>query len=184
MYEADHSRQWLDAAAKALSYLAKSRAGISTVPPDHWALIATAKLLPYCEKAACPTSRRQLIQHAIQICNSILREQITSPFRSRLDGAFDTDGRTAPAATRLEGLLAALEFLPKEYNELREKIETATAKGIAFLLRAQIKSGPYVGGMPGAEVSADEEASTIRIDYVQHALCAWLRYRELLQKRG
>jgi hypothetical protein len=38
--------------------------------------------------------------------------------------------------------------------------------------------------MPGAEVSADEEASTIRIDYVQHALCAWLRYRELLQKRG
>jgi hypothetical protein len=182
LYEADHSQLWLDAAAKALSYLAKSRAALSTVPADHWALIATAKLLPYCEQTACSISREELIQHAIQICNSILREQIASPNHPILDGAFDITGRTAPAATRLEGLLAALEFLPRESGELRTQIETAASRGIAFLLRAQIASGPYAGGMPGALGDGAKDSSAIRIDYVQHALCAWLRYQQLFQK--
>jgi len=182
LYETDHSRDWLDAAAKTLSYLAKSRSGHSTVPADHWALIATAKLLPYCEQMACPASRKELVQHAVQICNSILREQITNPVLPLLDGAFDATGRTAPAATRLEGLLAALEFLPKELGGLRMQIEGATARGISFLLRAQITSGPYAGGVPGALSAGAKDASTIRIDYVQHALCAWLRYRELFQR--
>ena len=181
LYEADHSRQWLAAAAKALSYLAKSRAGLSTVPADHWALIATAKLLPYCEQNVCPTSHKELVQHAIQICNSILREQITNPVPPSLDGAFDPTGRTAPAATRLEGLLAALEFLPRESGDLRGQIETAAGRGIPFLLRAQITSGPYAGGMPGALGDGAKDASEIRVDYVQHALCAWLRYQQLFK---
>jgi poly-gamma-glutamate capsule biosynthesis protein CapA/YwtB (metallophosphatase superfamily) len=182
LYEADHSQLWLDAAAKALSYLAKNRAALSTVPADHWALIATAKLLPYCEQTACPVSREELLQHAIQVCSSILREQIVNPTHPVLDGAFDPTGRTAPAATRLEGLLAALEFLPRESGELRTQIETATTRGVAFLLRAQIASGPYAGGVPGAIAAGAKDSSALRIDYVQHALCAWLRYQQLFQK--
>jgi hypothetical protein len=181
LYEVDRSPQWLDAAAKALSYLAKIRVGLSTVPADHWALIATAKLLPDCDQTACPVSRKELVQHAIQVCDSILREQITNPTASPLDGAFDATGRTAPAATRLEGLLAAMEFLPKGSGELRDRIETASDRGVAFLLRAQIKSAPYLGGMPGALANRTESGSMVRIDYVQHALCAWLMYRQLLQ---
>jgi len=184
LYEADHSPRWLDAAAKALSYLAKSRAGLSTVPADHWALIATAKLLPDCEQSACPASRKELVRHAIQVSNSILHEQITNTALPSLDGAFDAGGRTAPAATRLEGLLAALEFLPKESDELRSQIETATGRGVEFLLRAQIISGPYSGGIPGAVGEGAKSASTVRIDYVQHALCAWLLYQQLLQADG
>jgi RHS repeat-associated protein len=114
LYEADHSREWLMAAGKALSFLAKNRAGRSIVPADHWALIATAKLIPYCDQSSCPgASREELIQHAIQVCNSILREQFRGSAAVGIAGAFDPDGRTAPAAARLEGLLAALEFLPK-----------------------------------------------------------------------
>src|SRR5208282_6677611 len=37
LYEADHAREWLVAAGKALSFLAKCRAGLSTVPADHGA---------------------------------------------------------------------------------------------------------------------------------------------------
>jgi hypothetical protein len=180
LYEADRNRQWLNAAARGLSYLAKSRAGLSTVPADHWALIATAKLLPYCEKIACPVSREELVRHAIQVCDSILREQIANPARLVLDGAFDPYGRTAPAATRLEGLLAALEFLPEEQAALRRQIETASARGVLFLLRAQITSGPYAGGVPGAVIAGGKDASVIRVDYVQHALCALLRYQTLI----
>jgi hypothetical protein len=182
LYETDHSIQWLYAAAHSLAYLAKSRAGLSVVPADHWALIATAKLLPYCEQAGCPASRRELLRHAIQICGSILHKQITDPANPQLVGAFDPVGRITPAATRLEGLLAALEFLPQDSSKLRSLIEAAINRGIAFLLRAQITTGPYAGGMPGAIVQGAKGESTIRIDYVQHTLCAWLRYQKLFQQ--
>ncbi len=185
LYEADHSREWFIAAGKALSFLAKSRATLSTVPADHWALVATAKLLPYCGQNSCPgASREELIQHAIQICNSILREQFRGSAAAGVAGAFDPNGRTAPAATRLEGLLAALEFLPKDEprtDDLRKKIEAATGRGIGFLLRMEIGSGTYSGGMPGAFATRVLDSSEVRIDYVQHSLCAWLRYRNLLQ---
>jgi hypothetical protein len=179
LYEADHSLEWLESAGKALSYLAKSRVGLSTVPADHWALIATAKLLPYCDQGGCGVSREELMQHAIQVSKSILRDQFKGSAAIGLDGAFDPVGRTAPSATRLEGLLAALEFLPK--SDLRDKIEAATGRGIAFLLRAQVVSGTQAGGMPGAIISRALDSSEVRIDYVQHALCAWLRYRECPQ---
>lgn len=181
LYETDHSIQWLYAAARSLAFLARSRADLPSVPADHWSLIATARLLPYCRQAGCPASRKELLRHAIQICASILREQITNPSLPALDGAFDADGRTAPAATRLEGLLAAMEFLPKDSGKLRALIETAIERGISFLLRAQITSGPYAGSMPGALSAGAKDASTIRIDYVQHALCAWLRYQKLFK---
>jgi len=180
LYEADHAREWLMAAGKALSYLAKSRAGLTTVPADHWALIAAAKLLPYCEDGGCSASREELVRHAVQICESILRDQFKGSAGAALDGAFDPEGRTAPAATRLEGLLATLEFLPK--GELRDRIKIATDRGIAFLLRAQVATGPDAGGMPGAIVTRDLDSGEIRIDFVQHALCAWLRYQKQIQK--
>jgi len=141
LYETDHSRQWLVFAGKALSYLAKSRAGAQQLPADHWVLIATAKFLPYYAQSGCPASRAELLTHAAHICRSILREQGTSP-DARLDGGFDRAGRTTPTATRLEGLLAALEFLPDDPSGLRSQIEAAVNRGIAFLLRAQIPSWP------------------------------------------
>jgi Domain of Unknown Function with PDB structure (DUF3857)/Transglutaminase-like superfamily len=175
LYEADHSREWLMAAGKGLSYLAKSRAGLATVPADHWALIATAKLLPYCEDRGCGVSQEELVRHAVQVCESILRDQFKGSAAVALDGAFDSTGGTAAAATRLEGLLAALEFVPK--GELRDRIEAASGRGIAFLLRAQVVSGREEGGMPGSTLTRVLDSAQIRIDYVQHALCAWLRYQ-------
>jgi hypothetical protein len=181
LYEADHSKAWLEAAAKGLDYLAQKRAGRSTVPADHWALIATARLFPYLDRVA-GASRERLTQHAVQVCNSILRDQFRGGARAGLDGAFDPDGRIAPTATRLEGLISAAEFLPE--GPLRERIAEAAGRGIAFLLREQIKEGPATGGLPGAVVKSAADASKVRVDYVQHSLCAWLRYRQLYLSRG
>jgi hypothetical protein len=180
LFEVDHDPQWLDGAGRSLSFLARSRAGVPEVPPDHWALIATARFLPYCRQEACPVSRAELIDHAARVADRFLRDQVRNPADARLDGAFDAAGRTTPTAIRLEGLLAALEFLPDDATGRRAKIKAAVERGVAFLLRAQIKSGPYAGGMPGAVLSrSDPRASDIRIDYVQHALSAWLRYQEM-----
>jgi len=188
LYELDHRRGWLDAAGKALSFLARSRTRlrIAEMPPDHWALIATARFLPYCRQGDCAASRTELVEHAAHICDRFLREQIGDAADTRLIGGFDAGGRTAPSATRLEGLLAALEFLPDDATGRRGDIEGAVEQGIAFLLRSQITTGPYAGGMPGTVsgvgsimFQADPRASDIRIDYVQHALSAWLRYQAM-----
>ena len=106
-----------------------------------------------------------------------MHEQFRGGSASGLDGAFDPGGRTTPAATRLEGLLAALEFLPNA--DVRHKVEEATARGIAFLLRAQITDGSFAGAITGSVRTSAFDSAAIRIDFVQHALCAWLRYRGL-----
>ncbi len=180
LYEIDRSKIWLDAAAKALVYLARRSANETTAPPDHWAMIATSKLFTICnrEHIACPVSRLELIRYAEQVSESLLAEQQEdSGVSPLLVGSFGPSGRTAPTATRLEGLLAAMEFLPN--GPLRRRIKPAVTLGVNFLLRAQVVTQPYIGGMPRSVLESEPGATEIRIDYVQHALCAWLRYQEM-----
>ena len=86
----------------------------------------------------------------------------------------------------IEGLQAALTFLPTDHP-IVPHIRAAIDRGIDFLVRAQVKEGPYVGGLPQAisrlpddgssEVRAfNAQATEIRIDYVQHSLSALLQY--------
>ena len=189
LYELDHSSGWLTAAGKALAFLARSDGG-GNIAPDHWDVIATAAFLPHYDQSSCAASRKQLIEHAERICERFLSEQITSGSDAAVISGFDPGGRTTPAATRLEALLAALEFLPPEANALRGRIEIAVKRGVTFLLNAQITSGPYAGGMPATAIKpksvvfrADPKSSEIRIDYVQHALSAWLRYESIFGKK-
>jgi len=177
LYELDHDRIWLNAAAKALSFLAKGRASQSDVALDHWALIATARLLPYYAQSASPATRDELIKHATQICRAMMKDQVRGPTHPELDGSYGQMGQISPTATRLEGLLAALEFLPP--GELRAQIKETVDHGIAFLLRVQVMNGEYAGGMPGAVVPDPFGGLDVRIDFVQHSLCAWLRYKAM-----
>jgi hypothetical protein len=177
VYEADHSEKWLYAAIKALSYLALKREGVSSVPPDQWALIATAKLFKICQHASCPLPRDRLVKHAIQICQSMIQRMVNEPVDRELDGAVDFSGRTTPVSTQMEGMLAALEFLPQ--GSLKSEILLTSRRSIGFLLKAQIVSGPYAGGMPGAVIENTPSAFDVRIDYVQHAASAWIRYMQI-----
>jgi hypothetical protein len=154
LYQTDHSRKWLVAAAKALSYLARSRAGKDNVPPDHWAMIATAAIMLYADQIADVISYQELEAHAIQVC------------RSLLDGLEDQQA-TGSVATRLEGLLAAAEFLG--LGE-RDKIDAAVSQQLPRLIQSQIASGEYVGAVP----NRFKDSTMIRIDLTQHTLCAWL----------
>jgi hypothetical protein len=180
LYESDGSEKWLDGCEAALSFLAKSRAGAKDIPADHWALIATAKLFSLRDQSRISPFRERLLAHAVQICESILADQIEGAAQEEFNGGFNSDGRTTPTSTRLEGLLAALEFLPPEQRELRSRIEGAVRRGIRFLLKSQIRTGRYAGGVPEAIPRAGASSPPeIRIDYVQHFLCALIRYRKL-----
>lgn len=186
LYELDPDRAWFDAAGRALDYLARTRAGKSEVPADHWALLATAKLLALDEGRIAEAERARLFAHAAQICRVILDQQLADRTYGDLHGGFATDGRVTPTATRLEGLLAARSFLPSN-SLLAGEIDAAVLRGIAFLLRAQITEGYLAGGFPRAiaplpeaarkAASFNRRATEVRIDYVQHALSALIQYR-------
>ena len=190
LYEMDASDEWLNSAYRALAFLAESRKGSVDVPADHWALLATAKLLSLDVHPSVPVSRALLINHTEQICSAMLKEQVVGSRRSCLNGGFTLDGRTTPAATRLEGLLAARLILSKKLPVYPD-IDEAIQRGISFLRNAQIKDEPYAGGIPCAVdrlkgwpwriKNFNERSTEIRIDYVQHALSAMLEYQRIMQ---
>lgn len=130
---------------------------------------------------ADPQRRALLLGHVAQLTETLLSEQIRDPARPWLDGAFDAGGRTGVAATRLEGLLAALAVLPDRQRALRARAEAALDRGMAWLLGAQVETGPYAGAMPRAVCPpppgvCPRRAGEVRIDTVQHALSAVLGY--------
>jgi putative cell wall-binding protein len=172
LYELDPQPVWIQSATKALTYLAASRVNDSDPPPDHWALIATERLLRLSPRAGAQVQvpRQSLLDHVVQVCDAILDDQIRSSSDPRVIGAFSSDGRTTPAATRLEGLQAALATLPSEHP-LRPRLRAGIDASMAFLLPTQIAEGRYAGAFPAAV-----DATEIRIDYVQHALSATMRY--------
>ena len=190
LYERDPSGPWLDAAEKALLYLARSRQGKPSVEADHWALLATARRVSLRNEWSQPDSRQAILQHAVQICESMLAARPAHPSDPDHHGCFTEDGRTCPTAIRLEGLLAALEFLPSEQEDLRERMTRAVDDGVLFLQRSQIASGEFSGGVPRAigplperhaayGESFNRRVTEIRIDYVQHALSAMIQADEM-----
>jgi len=195
LYQIDPDPRWLEGAILGVKYLSIQRSWMTTVPADHWVLIATEKLLGNKDVELKEADRQIFLEHGAQICRSILNEQITDHVYPELVGAFEPDGRTTPAATRLEGLLSARKFLTKDYDILKDNIDRAVDLGIEFLLRSQIKEGSYSGGMPRATMlenvelqklreADDKRVTEIRIDYVQHALSAWLLYCDQLNCRN
>ena len=64
--------------------------------------------------------------------------------------------------------------------------------GVQFLLNAQLRDGPYAGAVPRAIQRLPSEPATskfnrrateVRIDYVQHAMSAWMGYLDLVQSK-
>lgn len=173
LYELDANPQWLTSASKAIANLVEKRKGEATVPADHWALIASARLVPHLREKSCAISRDSLETHAAQICKSIMNEQRLHDSAPAIDGSFDPHGRIAPAATRLEGLLAALSFVSSV--ELRAKLISHISRGIRFLVEHQISEGTFAGALPGSAISRN----AVRIDFVQHAISAFVGYAKI-----
>ncbi len=194
LFEIDANPRWLLAAVDALRYLARTREGVTLLPADHWALLATARLfkqkpdvlsraalfhIPWDSEEDERGVRQLLSDHAERLVHSILSEQIEDRASECLNGGFSVEGRVTPAATRLEGLLAALAFVEDE--SLRQRVWGAVETGIQFLKDAQITTGPARGGFTRYSPlchSTARRANEIRIDYVQHGLAAFYYYKQ------
>jgi hypothetical protein len=190
LYEIDPDPQWLQAAADTIAYLTRLREGRSRVEADHWALLATAKLLPLYDRCRQPLPREAIVNHAVQICESILATAAHYPQSSMAHGCFTDDGRTTPTAIRMEGLLAVLDIIPDEKIAIKKQIVISARESIGFLMRSQVQSGEHAGAIPRAirplpqnhpryTKTFNRRATEVRIDYVQHALSAMLQYEQL-----
>jgi hypothetical protein len=195
LFEKDPSPVWFESASRAIHYLARLRADKRKVEADHWALLATAKLLSLAEQQRLPVPREDVLQHAIDVAESMLGAIPRYHANPAAIGCMTRDGRTCPTATRLEGLLAALGYLPEEEWLLRQRITASVQQGTAFLLRCRIQGGDHAGAIPHAVLprtgsgavsfdSASTRASEVRIDYVQHALSAMIQYDGTFHRPG
>jgi hypothetical protein len=190
LFELDPDPAWLDSATRALAYLARSRQGRVRVEPDHWAILATARWQAMAGEGMEPSVRSAILGHAEQVARSMIAEIPPWPAGSPLEGCSVGDGRTCPTATRLEGLIAALECLPDGPGGLDAEIRRHVGAGLGFLSRYQVTEGPAWGGLPraagrfplvcrAAAGRFNDRATEIRIDYVQHAVSAFLAWRRL-----
>ncbi len=160
----DPDPAWSLAAERALTALATARSARQQWPADHWALIATAVLL-----------RDQPLRDAALLREQVRQVAVTILATQRPDGAFDAGLRTAPAATRIEALIAADQVLGTDDPLLRPRLRQAIARGAAFLRRAQRVEGPHAGSVTrAAPGSTAPRAGELRIDDTQHALSVWL----------
>lgn len=196
LYAVDPQPRWLEIGVRALGYLAQLRRGKGTdVEADHWALLATQMILPHLSRLEkSPVNQQELIDHAKQIVQKMLAEFKSIPPRSPAYGGCTRDGRTTPAATRLEGLLAAYEFLPESDHALKTEILSVSQLGAAWLIRSMMTEGPFQGGVPRAisQVKKGQSpesirefnmrSSEIRIDYVQHVISALIQLDAILAR--
>ncbi|MEE9190080.1 MAG: hypothetical protein V3U16_04855 [Candidatus Neomarinimicrobiota bacterium] len=192
LYELDQDPLWLEAAQNGLLFLADLRSKKTKVEADHWALIATDKLFRI-NPTLADHIRKKINRHAFQICFQIMNTKPVYEQDHPYHGCFSRDGRTTPTATRLEGLLAVFPYLSKNETSLSVDIKNSMGNSIDFLMRSQLQSGLYTGGIPRAISSLKEDhhsysksfnrrSTEIRIDYVQHALSALMAFRMLVSK--
>lgn len=187
LYELRPSPDLVESAVDALVFLAGTRARDGSAPADHWALLATAKLFELAERDKLEIPRELIFNHALQVCHAILDEGYAPQPLPEMDGALVSRGVVTPTATRLEGLLAALRFVPGGHP-MRPHMESAVHRGIDFLLRAQVEDGEFAGALPWAiaklpggdpaTLKFNDQVGEIRIDYVQHAMSAMVQYLE------
>jgi hypothetical protein len=192
LYELDPDSLWLEAAQNGLLFLADLRSKKTKVEADHWALIATDKLFRI-NSTLANHIRKKINGHAFQIYFQMMNTKPDYEQDHPYHGCFSRDGRTTPTATRLEGLLAVFPYLSNNETSLSVDIKDSVGNSIDFLMRSQLKSGRYAGGIPRAISTLKEDhhsysksfnrrSTEIRIDYVQHALSAFIAYRTLVSE--
>ena len=175
---ADPTGPWLDVAERAAKYLIEVR-DRRQPPPDHWQLYALNELYRLRRKDAYVRQAMRLAQHIVEAQN---REGIYPDWR----GSFYRPPRSAPTATRMEGLCAAYQLaMAAGRSEQARSILRSIRLGVAFILQTQVRpeTAMYLARPQRAlgGVRKGLTSDSIRIDYVQHFISATLGLHRILK---
>ena len=89
-----------------------------------------------------------LVNHGKQIVKGIIRDIPRLAASDPDYGCLTRGCRTTPTSTRLEGLISFYGVLGPEDDGLTKSIAEVSRNGIEFVIRSQIKKGPYAGAIP------------------------------------
>ncbi len=182
LYEIDGNKEWLDVASKASKWLITVRdAGkaIDKLNHDHWLLYGL-------ELVNRNNPQPEFVEQATRIVEAIIQSQNLK--RSHLDeiGSWYSLPRSTPAATRVEGLMAAYRMFKRLDNkEMMKKIYESSHQSIRFQLATQLRkeSVMYLQD-PIRSIGGFREGLSeyeIRIDYVQHNISALLAFEKAIE---
>ncbi|HEY2511987.1 MAG TPA: hypothetical protein VGI39_14065 [Polyangiaceae bacterium] len=176
----DPQPQWVAGAKKGLDFLIDVRDrndDLKTQNHDHWQSYALHDLYVL-------TREQRYFDQAVKIARAIElgeKKGESAPYPDYV-GAFYDEGETTPTSTRLEALASTmqlhrfakvdgawLEPLASQLASLMRGQQIDAASG--FFARDLAKS---MGGVRESLMNDD-----VRIDYVQHAMSAWLRLARL-----
>lgn len=98
-------------------------------------------------------------------------------------GALIDDIKPLNIACIIEGLVATYSCVDDEILKMR--IMKSINTGIKFLRLSQIQRGPLKGGFPNSadwkEIGVPKTASIVKMDTVQHALAACIRFQTMFK---
>ena len=182
LYQIDPQQKWLDAAKKGADFLIKVRDvndDLDHQIHDHWLSYALDDLYRL-------TKDQAYVDHAFKIARSIVKKEGKPDTVKAPDyvATFYDQGETTPTSTRLEALAADLElsrYLGKDTGWIEP-----TAMDLAVFMRAQqyVPDNEYFVARPEKALGGVRESllvNDVRIDYVQHAMSAWLHYARFLR---
>ena len=182
LYEVDKRQEWLDAAKKGLFRLAEkaAEAGGANIKFDHWGMLATQKLFATPDNAMNSPQRALMRAFVERNVKAIIAKQNLNT-RDEKFGSFTINRSLCGNATNMEGLIAAYQCI--EDKVLKQKLAYSLKAGVEFLVKRQVKTGVYEGGIPASpdwdKPDAKNIDKEIRIDYVQHTMSAWIAYKSL-----
>ncbi len=176
-------KKWVNSAKKTLLFLADYHKNKGkNVAFDHWAMLATSKLIKTENNGLTSAEKDILLSFAHQMAEIALNGQITdnkNPYR----GAREGNIRPCSIATYMEGEVAIFKII--DDDKLKTQLLRSIMLGVDFLASTQITTkGETFGGIPRSanyELDTAKNASVIRIDNVQHTISAWITYRMLFK---
>lgn len=184
LYETDMQEKWLEAAKKAVLYLAKTGKELEmNIPFDSWAALAIEKMFK--NKWVTDDEKGILRAYTEQMAIPMMSNQITNRNNSYY-GAFKDNVRPCSLGSIMEGL-ASIYFCV-ENKQFRQLLFKSLSIGNLFLSKVQVKTGEQAGGLPNSanwvKPGITPNASIIRIDNVQHVVTGWLKFQNILKVTG
>ena len=177
IYGLTGEKKWLDGADAGARYQLKvfSLLDDRRLPHDHWLLYGL-------NEVHRKRPRPEFLDGAMRFARVIIQAQHTRENQPQpdWDGGYYKPPRSAPTATRMEGLNSAYA-LARDFGRGADakQIRRSIDKGTGFLLRMQV--GPEIAMYcqdPEASLGGFRESlarASIRVDYVQHSISALLR---------
>jgi hypothetical protein len=181
LYAVDPQAVYLDGARRGADWVIRTRdAGVAAnrLEHDHWMSYAFDDLYRRTGTAA-------YLDHALDIARAIAAAQRSSERAPAADyvGTF-FEAQTAPGATRLEAYDSDIRLCRFAGRPDGWLVEPATQAAGALLAQQFAPENDYWLKNPAKAEGGERESPTesdVRIDYVQHAMSAWLHLARALR---